>query len=116
MLLDPMQDSVTSVWNFEIPVDNYFNSTVCEPNCGLQALRINYGYGEYAISPCTSFPLWVSQHTPHIIRCPGISTDLAILHSGNLFYGRRRLGFPVGAVRSGLSAYSDSHEFARTAY
>ena len=60
MLLDPLQDSVTSVWNFEIPVDNYFNSTICEPNCGLQALRINYGYGEYAISPCTSSPLWVS--------------------------------------------------------
>ena len=60
MLLDPLQDSVTSVWNFEIPADNYFNATICEPNCGLQALRINYGYGEYAISPCTSSPLWVS--------------------------------------------------------
>jgi len=62
-LLDPMQDSVTSVLNFEIPVDNYFNSTTCEPNCGLQALRINYGYGEYAISPCTSFPLWGTSFT-----------------------------------------------------
>ena len=40
---------------FQIPEGNF------EARGGLQALRANYGYGEYALEPCTETPLWVSR-------------------------------------------------------
>ena len=39
--------------DFQIPEGNFATN-------GIQAVRVNYGFGEYAIEACTKTPLWVS--------------------------------------------------------
>jgi len=45
--------------DFQIPEGNFDTN-------GIQAVRINYGYGEYAIEACTKTPLWVSTHSHEV--------------------------------------------------
>mmetsp|Transcript_40005 Transcript_40005/g.83689 ORF Transcript_40005/g.83689 Transcript_40005/m.83689 type:complete len:243 (+) Transcript_40005:2254-2982(+) len=45
--------------DFQIPEGN-FEANNCGSLCGIQAIRVNYGYGEYTVLPCTDTPLWVS--------------------------------------------------------
>lgn len=64
--------------DFRIPEGNY--DADCGSSCGIQAVRVNYGYGEYAIEPCTDVPLWVSARTESVRprnrfepRCAGLT-------------------------------------------
>ena len=43
--------------DFEVPEDDYYSN--CAFNCGLQVVRVNYGYGEYAVEACTETGIWV---------------------------------------------------------
>ena len=54
----PGVGNVTLSCDFEIPAGNYF--TDCGSTCGLQMVRVNYGYAEYAIEACTETGIWVS--------------------------------------------------------
>ena len=54
----PGVGKVTFSCDFEIPEDNYYEN--CGSSCGFQLVRVNYGYGEYAIEACTETGIWVS--------------------------------------------------------
>ena len=57
-LTEPGIGSITFSCDFEIPESNYH--TDCGSSCGLQKVRVNYGYGEYAVAACTETGIWVS--------------------------------------------------------
>ncbi|KAL7543979.1 hypothetical protein ACHAXR_013459 [Thalassiosira sp. AJA248-18] len=44
--------------DFKIPEGNFFGANCSSSSCGIQAVRVNYGYGEYALEACTETPLW----------------------------------------------------------
>ena len=54
----PGLGNITITCDFTIPENNYFGN--CGFLCGLQKVRVNYGYGEYAIQACTETGIWVS--------------------------------------------------------
>ena len=60
----PEVGNVTFSCDFQIPENNYY--TNCGSSCGLQMIRVNYGYGEYAIEACTVTGIWVSLLLSHL--------------------------------------------------
>ena len=59
-IFDPGQDMAVISCDFQIPEQN-FDRGNCGSYCGVQAIRVNYGYGEFALQACTNDPLWVSK-------------------------------------------------------
>lgn len=94
----PGVGNVTFSCDFEIPENNYYMN--CGYTCGFQIVRVNYGYGEYAMEACTTTGIWVRNHSfcdLHLLSLNPTFIFRTRDFSGCAILGCRRFGVPCGS-------------------